>query len=61
MTTTEFLRLTQVVARNLGLPDARLVVVQHPLGGIDPPEVLERARSVIEDVLALWTGRGSLR
>lgn len=56
LTTTGFLNLTEQVARAIGLPDARIVVVAHPIGGIEEPAVLERARGIVEEVLALWTG-----
>lgn len=56
LTTTGFLNLTQQVARAIGLPDARMVVVPHPIGGVEEPAVLDRARAIVEDVLALWTG-----
>ena len=56
VTTTGFRNLTEQVALALGVPDARMVVIDHPLGGIEEPAVLVRAQSVIEDVLRLWTG-----
>jgi hypothetical protein len=43
------------VAAAIGLPEARMVVIEHPLGGIEEPAVLARAQSVVEDVLKLWT------
>jgi hypothetical protein len=56
VTTTGFHNLTDQVAQALGVPDARVVVIDHPLGGIEEPAVIERAQSVVEDVLKLWTG-----
>ena len=56
VTTPNFLNLTQQCARAFGLADARIVIVEHPIGGIETPAVLERARSIVEEVLALWTG-----
>ena len=56
VTTPNFLNLTQQCARAFGLPDARIVIVDHPIGGIETPAVMERARSIVEDVLHLWTG-----
>jgi len=43
------------VAQALGRPDARIVVVPHPIGGVEEPLILERARSIVEEVLGLWT------
>ncbi len=56
VTTPHFLNLTQQCARAFGLPEARIAVVEHPIGGIEEPAVLDRARSIVEDVLRLWTG-----
>ena len=56
LTTIGFLNLTEQVARAIGLPGARVVVVPHPIGGIGEDAVLDRARGIVEEVLALWTG-----
>ena len=50
-----FHNLTLQCAAAFGLADARLVVVDHPLGGIEEDAVLARAESVVEEVLRLWT------
>jgi hypothetical protein len=50
-----FHNLTLQCATAFGLPDARVVVVDHPLGGIDEDAVLARAETIVEDVLHLWT------
>jgi len=55
VTTTGFHNLTVQVAHALGLPEARIVVVEHPIGGIETPAVLDRAASITEEVLRLWT------
>ena len=57
-TTGGFHNLSQQVAAAFGLPQARMVVVEHPLGGVEEPGILARAESVVEDVLRLWTGAG---
>jgi hypothetical protein len=44
------------VARDL--PDARIVAVSHPLGGIDEEAVRARAANAVDDVLALVTPPG---
>jgi hypothetical protein len=41
------------VARSIGLPDARIAVIRHPLGGIAAEEVTARAGEVTEETLAL--------
>jgi hypothetical protein len=35
------------------LPDARIVVIPHPLGGIDPDAVRERAGQAVDAALSL--------
>jgi hypothetical protein len=55
LTTTSFVHLTGQMAQAFRLPNARVVVVQHPIGGIEEPEVIDRARSIVEEVLGLWT------
>lgn len=34
--------------------DARIVVIDHPLGGILAPAVLERAAAIVDEVEKLW-------
>jgi hypothetical protein len=55
VTTTGFQNLTEQVSQAFRLPDARIVVVEHPIGGIEDPAVIARAQSIVEDVLSLWT------
>ena len=56
-TTTRFEQLTRTVAGTLGLPDARIVVVPHPLGGTDPATVSAWADDAVEATLvALGAG-----
>ncbi len=57
VTTTGFLPLARQMAVTFGLPDARIVVIEHPLGGIEEPAVLARSASITEQVLELWTRR----
>jgi hypothetical protein len=58
VTTTSFEPLTQQVAAAYGVPDARIAVVAHPLGGISEDDVIERADGAVEQVLSLLTGAG---
>ncbi len=43
------------VASAFGLPHARVVVVDHPLGGVEEDVIIGRAHAIVEDVLRLWT------
>jgi hypothetical protein len=55
--TASFAGLARQVADSYGLPQARLAVVEHPLGGIAVADVIDRAEHVVDEVLALVTGR----
>jgi len=55
VTTTEFRSLTSEVAATLGLPEARIVEVAHPLGGVDAAGVESRADSVVEEAIRVLT------
>jgi hypothetical protein len=57
--TREFETLARAVADRAHLPDARIVVVEHPLGGITDDEVRARSRSVVDDVIACFTHHSS--
>ena len=50
--TTAFAGLTRAVAERERLPEARTVVVAHPLGGIDADAVRSLAAAAVEDTLA---------
>jgi hypothetical protein len=45
------------VAGAFGLPDARIVVVEHPLGGTDTDAVRTRGDDAAAEVIALVTER----
>jgi len=53
--TTSFAALARQVAAADGLPDARIAVVDHPLGGIGEADVVARAERAVDVVLALVT------
>ena len=55
MATTAFRALAAEVAATQGLPDIRLVSVEHPLGGADAASILDRADTAIEPALRLLT------
>ena len=56
--TTAFEVLARTVASRAHLPDARIAVIEHPLGAISDAEVRARAEAVVDDVIALFTGGG---
>jgi hypothetical protein len=43
LATDAFARLAALQSKAMGCPDLNVVVVEHPLGGIDPAEVREKA------------------
>jgi hypothetical protein len=61
VTTTNFATLTDRVATNFGLPDCRVVVVEHPLGGTDEATILDWADAAVERILGLFTGSSTGR
>lgn len=54
--TTAFKALASEVAATLGVPDVRIVAVEHPLGGVDTTAVTARADAAVEPALRLLTG-----
>ena len=57
LATTAFQALAAEMAATLGLPDMRIVAVDHPLGGTDEAAVIARAEAAVEPTLGLLTGR----
>ncbi|HET7339889.1 MAG TPA: hypothetical protein VFL90_00380, partial [Methylomirabilota bacterium] len=53
--TDAFLSLARATAARHGLPHLPVALVPHPLGGIDPKLVLDRAEAIVDDVLAALT------
>ena len=50
---TPFEKLGQAQAKVFGAPDLPLVMIQHPLGGIQLDEVRKRAQQALPNVLSL--------
>ncbi len=46
-----FITLAQTQARVLGIPDLRLVMIPHPLGGLTLDKVRERANIAVPQVI----------
>ena len=51
LATLPFAHLATASARNLGLPDARVVSVPHPLGGTDEATVAAWADASVDDII----------
>jgi len=58
--TEPFLPLALYEAERRGMTDPRIVVIEHPLGGTEVDEIVQRAAAARHDVLAL-VGRGDQR
>jgi hypothetical protein len=56
-TTTHFVDLTRRVAAGFGVPEARVAVFPHPLGGTDDATILAWADAAVDEVMALLTSR----
>jgi hypothetical protein len=50
-TTTKFERLTRTLAASYNLPDLRIVVAPHPLGGTEATTIVQWAEGLVDDVL----------
>jgi hypothetical protein len=57
--TEEFVSLARTTAHDQGLPDARIVSVMHPIGGISDGALRVRAETAIDAVLGLLQGTPS--
>jgi len=54
--TASFAALARQAAEAYGFPDARIAVVEHPLGGISEQDVTVQAERAVDAVLELLTG-----
>ena len=45
-------------ARSQGLPEARIVSVAHPIGGVDEERLRRRAEAAVDGVLGVLAGAG---
>jgi len=54
-TTTRFVDLTRRVAAGFGVPDARVAVFPHPLGGTDDDTIVAWADAAVDEVVGLLT------
>ena len=45
-------------ARSQGLPEARILSVAHPIGGVDDERLRRRAEAAVDGVLGVLAGAG---
>lgn len=53
--TDEFQSLGQLESKARGMPDLRFAITQHPIGGLKPEQVREKAAAMVESTLAAVT------
>jgi hypothetical protein len=46
-----FETLARATAAGLGMPDLRLVIVPHPIGGISAEEVIAKSDSILDNLI----------
>ena len=57
ITTEKFLDLARQSAVQSGLHEARIVAVEHPIGGVSKEVLARRGDAAIEDVMSRLLGR----
>ena len=56
VTTTQFAPIASTMAANFGLPDARTLVLDHPIGGTPAATLHQWADAAADRLEALFTG-----
>jgi len=51
-----FISLAKAIATGQGAPDLRMVVVPHPIAGLPPNKVRNKAESIVDLVVQHLTG-----
>jgi len=59
VTTTEFRPIAESMAQHFGLPELRIVVLPHPIGGTAPDTLAGWADDAVDAVIALCTRRAA--
>jgi hypothetical protein len=54
--TGEFVHEAKMQQKALGMPDLRLVVIDHPLSTLSDAQIEERAAQAAPQCAAVWTG-----
>ena len=57
--TDEFLQLGLLESKARGMPDLRFAITRHPIGGLRPPAVVEKAAGMVEGVVQAIADGGS--
>ena len=57
--TTEFSNAALAQAKALGLPDFKVILVEHPIQPLTPEEVFGRADTVFDQIVEKVTGQAS--
>ncbi len=59
--TDEFAELVRLEAEQRGLPDLHRLAIPHPIGGIKPPVVIEKAQPTVSELIAHFTDQTGRR
>ena len=57
--TDEFLPLGLLESKARGMPDLRFAITRHPIGGLRPPAVVEKAAGMVYQVVQAVGAGGS--
>ncbi len=59
--TDEFQALGVLESKARGMPDLRFAITKHPIGGLRPPVVLEKAAAMVDQTAQAITGVSAAR
>jgi hypothetical protein len=54
LATNEFEKLARFLAKSMGFPDLRIVVIPHPLGGIPEEEAKIKGAAAVDGIVRLF-------
>ena len=57
--TDEFRALGELESKARGMPDLRFAITRHPIGGLRPPAVTEKAAGMVDGVVQAIAVSGS--
>ena len=56
LATDKFADLARHSAVEAGLPNARIVILDHPIGGVASEELGRRAEQAVDEIMSRWLG-----
>ena len=58
--TDEFQSLAALESKARGMPDLRLAITQHPIGGLKPDQVKAKAAAMVDTTVSALTAAGAV-